>query len=588
MASNNKNCPKNLLRKAGKMGIAIFAGIGLLLLVRLMLPSPPETRAVGFIGAPSADHLAVKTIKPACATDATVLAEYQAWHGLPSHLQPPPYTSTDPGVIRGHIRAAQEQCIDGFVVDWYGPSDGMPNDEDRAFIDQAFDELLKQAKTYDFKVAIMYDEGTLAGAAPPTTTRVISDLLYASKYFTSPAYLMMNGHPALFIFPYDLYDSYINWQSIREQLPVTVTLLDKDPDPANPAHDDLFDGFYAWVQPTAGQWEADGEEWGEGYLGWFYATMANPPYTDKITVGGVWPGFDDTLASWGSGRYMWRRCGQTWYDTWRLFKESGPPYVMIDTWNDFEEGSDIENGIGECLASPGRGCVPPGEQVVYNHTLTNSGKFTDTFDMKTTSLSGWPTVSNLSGVMLPAHSSAPLAITLTVPQTASLGTQDMLAVTATSRLSTAVQSSLVDTTTIAHCIYLPIIFKPAWLEDFDPIRDTWMQVSARWEDIPGPMAVLWEDNPGTYFGKVESEVITVDLDTYPILRVKVTAVDPHSSYTIQIGNVDVLKGISYPGEHSINIADKMGWQGVHSFTINIWISGEGKSATFDFLGFEAD
>jgi hypothetical protein len=552
----------------------------------LVLPSHAETRAGEFTIAPSVDRPVAKSISAACDAEATVLAAYQAWFGLLSHLQPPPYISTDPDVIRRHIRAAQEQCIDGFVVDWYGPPDGMPNDPDRAFIDAAFAELLKQAEAYEFKVAIMYDEGTLTGAASPITTRVISDLLYATQYFTSPAYLIMNDHPALFIFPYAA-DADINWQSVREQLPVTVTLGDKDPDPENPAHDALFDGFYAWVQPTAGQWEEGGEEWGEEYLRWFYNTMANAPYTDKITIGGVWPGFDDSPAPWGSGRYMWRRCGQTWYDTWRLFKDSGSAYVMIDTWNDIEEGTDIENGIGECLASPGRGCALPGEEVVFKHTLTNSGKFTDTFAVKTTSSNGWPAVSNLSSVELPAHSSSSLVITLTVPDTASFLTQDMLVVTATSGLDTAVQNSLTDTTTVAHCIYFPSIFKRPWYEDFNPVRDTWMQISARWQDIPGPTAVLREDNPGTYFGKVESEIITVDMDTYPILRVKVTAVDPHSSYTIQIGDIDVLKGMSYPGEHSINIADKMGWRGVHSFTINIWISGEGKSATFDFLGFEA-
>jgi hypothetical protein len=534
-------------------------------------------RATESTSSASVGHLAISTKNPACGTSAL-------------HLQPPPYSSTDPAVITGHILAAQAQCIDGFVVDWYGPPDGMPNDEDREFIDRAFDELLRQAEVYGFKVAIMYDEGTLKGAAPLTTTHVISDLLYATKYFTSSSYLEINDQPALFVFPYPDVDDDIDWQTVRQQLTVPVTLLDKDPDPDDLDHDDLFDGFYAWVQPT----KPDGTEWGEEYLHWFYDTMADPRYSNKVAIGGVWPGFDDTLASWGSGRYIWRRCGQTWFDTWRLAEENNPLYMMIDTWNDFEEGTDIEHGIGECLAPPQSKSARPGTEVAYTHTLTNSGRFTDTFNLTAVSSRGWPVATSLSSVLLPGHISAPLTVTLTVPQGTSGCGQDMLVVTATSTLSSAIESSLTDTTTVQCTIYLPILVKPPWQEDFNPIQNTWMQISAIWDDVPGRTAILRENNPDTYFGKVESGIITMNVDACPILRVRTTAVDQSSSYTIQILDKqtdvpkDLLKDVTHPGEHAINIAQEMGWQGVRSFTINIWMSGEGKSATFDFLGFEAD
>jgi len=284
----------------------------------------------------------------------TVLAAYQAWHGLPWHA-PAPYTSTDPIVISNHITAAQAQGIDGFVVDWYGPPDGLANDQDREFINRATAELLQESEGRGFYVSLMYDEGTISASGVPTTeyqTRVISDLLYARRYFTMPAYMLINGHPALFIFPYDDVDPYIDWTEVRNQLGITVTLFDKDPDPDDPGHDAQFDGFYAWVQPTGGEWSPDCTEWGEGYLTWFYNTMAGPPYAEKGIVGGVWPGFDDSLASWGSGRCMSRRCGQTWRDTWRLAEQHNPPLVMIDTWNDFEEGTDIEFGIEHCVYLP--------------------------------------------------------------------------------------------------------------------------------------------------------------------------------------------------------------------------------------------
>ncbi len=458
MINKSKQITKKLWFKTKQVGNAVLGRVSILLLSILMLSPTSILHTTNLLSTWSVDSLVVNTINPACEMTSTILVEYQAWHGLPSHHQPPPYISTDATVIRGHIQEAMKRCIDGFVVDWYGPPAGLPNDTDRAFIDQALAELLRQAETYGFKVAIMYDEGTLTGVTPPYTTRVISDFLYAKKYFTSSSYLNINGQPALFIFPYDTIDSGIDWAEVRQQLGITVTLLDKDPNPSTPTHDALFDGFYAWVQPT-NAWKPDGTEWGEGYLSWFYNTMANPPYNNKIAIGGVWPGFDDTLASWGSGRYMWRRCGQTWYDTWGIAKEYNPPFVMIETWNDFEEGTDTEYGIGECLAPSQNKCPSPGEQVVYTHTLTNTGKFTDTFNVKASSLSKWPTATGLSSIMLPGHASTPLAITLTVPQTASMGMKDTLSVTATSQLSVAVQSNLVNTAIVSCPVYLPIIEK---------------------------------------------------------------------------------------------------------------------------------
>jgi hypothetical protein len=394
------------------------------------------------------------------------LAAYQAWFGLDSHIKPPPYVSTDTAVISGHIAAALARGIDGFVVDWYGPEASVLNGQDRKFIDEATAKLLQQAEGQGFYVALKYDEGTVLAAETLTTaytTRVISDLLYAKRYFTMPAYLKAFDHPtfsfehpALFVFPYPTVDPYIDWAQVRNQLGITVTLFDKDPDPTDPAHDALFDGFYAWVNPTTG----DGTEWGEGYLTWFYNTMATPTYSHKVTIGGVWPGFDDSLASWGTGRYIWRRCGQTWCDTWDIAGQYNPPIVMIETWNDFEEGTDVEYGTGECLAPSQEKCALAGENIVYTHALTNTGKFTDTFSVRARSSNAWPAAVSPVSITLGCHAWTTLAITLTVPETAGVGTQDMLVITATSTLSTAVQSSVVNTTTVRDfCDYcfLPIV-----------------------------------------------------------------------------------------------------------------------------------
>jgi hypothetical protein len=292
-------------------------------------------------------------------TNAMVLAEYQVWYGLPSHrcafsgepLLPNerPYDSRDHDVISRHIQEAKERGISGFVVDWYGQEDDVANEVERGFMDQATERLFEEAEEQGFLIALLYDEGTVTSAESDPAmyaSRVISDLQYAEQqYFASSAYLKINGRPALFIFPYDNVDPFLDWMDIRAHLSAPVTLIDKDPNPLEPEHDANFDGFYAWVTATNGQWHPEGLEWGQEYLEWFYPTMQFGPYADKVAVGGVWPGFDDSLAPWGQDRFM-AHFGTTIHDqTLALAEANNVEYIMVGTWNDFEEGTDIEYGV---------------------------------------------------------------------------------------------------------------------------------------------------------------------------------------------------------------------------------------------------
>jgi hypothetical protein len=86
-------------------------------------------------------------------------------------------------------------------------------------------------------------------------------------------------------------------------------------------------------------------------------------YPDKLAVGAIWAGFDDSKASWGQGRYMSQRCGDTLVDTMALSKEYYPPdhplpFILVATWNDYEEGSAIEPGLKKCGDSQNRKATP--------------------------------------------------------------------------------------------------------------------------------------------------------------------------------------------------------------------------------------
>jgi len=125
-------------------------------------------------------------------------------------------------------------------------------------------------------------------------------------------------------------------------------LIYKDEPPQQYAKD--FDGYYAWVHPSHG-WKPDGSDWGKDYLDAFYKKMASRP--GKIVVGTIWPGFNDTKASWSLNRHMDRRCGETFENTLKVFHhyydpEHPMPFLLIATWNDYEEGTQIETGVSDC------------------------------------------------------------------------------------------------------------------------------------------------------------------------------------------------------------------------------------------------
>lgn len=279
-----------------------------------------------------------------------LLAIYMPWFGQKDHIDVG-YSSRDPNVLRQQINRARELNIGGFVVNWYGPR--------KEFEDRSYGLLQQLASEGNFKVAVQYDEAVdHPGYA---TDAVIVDLQYLYDKYISPsagpsrtAYLRYNGKPVIFIFPKDASTDWNRVREVTQGWPDPPVLIYKD---INDKYANAFDGFYAWVQPGKGGWAGDGSNWGEDYLEYFYSAMVRR-HPDKIAVGAVWPGFDDSKAAWSRNRRIANRCGKTFEDGLRLFRryygtQNAPPYLLIETWNDYEEGTAIERGTNRC--NPGAG-----------------------------------------------------------------------------------------------------------------------------------------------------------------------------------------------------------------------------------------
>ena len=277
-----------------------------------------------------------------------VVAAFQPWFGDPDHIRID-YTSNDPAVIRRQIRQAKNLGIYAFAVDWYGSR--------HPFLDRSYALVQKIASENHFHVALMYDETEEDDGHATEDALEAMDLAY--RQYIGPgsagrdAYLLYEGRPVIFVFPKL---GGTDWSQVRQQLSRWDTppiLLYKDDPP--PQYAPAFDGQYAWVHPGTKGWASDGSEWGGDYLQDFYRKMQSR-HADQIAVGAIWPGFNDSRASWGLNRHIDRRCGKTLEDTLRIFAEHDDPahpmpFLLIATWNDYEEGTAIESGLARCSES---------------------------------------------------------------------------------------------------------------------------------------------------------------------------------------------------------------------------------------------
>jgi hypothetical protein len=262
------------------------------------------------------------------------------WFG-DEHHRDVGYRSDDRQQVSRQVADMISRGIQGAIADWYGPEANLKN--------QSVILLMKEAEVQgNFEFAVSEDAGSIRdcekrGCNP--TEKLISDLNYAAQHFEeSPAYLHFDGRPAVFFFGLEKFS--IDWRRVRHALPLNPLFFFRNSGTfANPD----ADGAYAWIAPeTAGS----GDPMALQYLDRFYSKAQN---AGKIVMGSAYKGFNDADASWGKGRTIDQQCGQTWLTT---FAEAGRfysdrhqlPALIIPTWNDYEEGTEIETGIDNCVS----------------------------------------------------------------------------------------------------------------------------------------------------------------------------------------------------------------------------------------------
>lgn len=271
-------------------------------------------------------------------SNTLVLAAWQPWFGGSNHMNVG-YRSDDPAQVHRQVVDMISRGINGAVIDWFGPN--VP------ILSNASLLMMKEAEAHPgFTFAIMEDSGALFNAAMANgcdvTTQLISDLHFINSTFaSSPAYLKLGGKPVIFTF--GITQFFIDFQRVLASMPANELLLFRGQEGLTQS---FANGAFQWVDINT----TDAFNQELAALAAFY-TAAKA--SGRTTVGAAYKGFDDPLASFGTNRQIHQQCGTTWVNTFHVignFYSAGNqlPAMQIATWNDYEEGTEIETGIDNC------------------------------------------------------------------------------------------------------------------------------------------------------------------------------------------------------------------------------------------------
>ena len=302
------------------------------------------------------------------AQSVPVFVETQNWWGGGSGHIDNGEVSSDATQIANQITDQISRGFAGQIIDWYGQG---------TTADKAMPAIQKNAEASGgkYQFAVMIDKGLFNHCGETVTCLNDSIAYLVSTYTSSPAYLKDgSGHPLVFYFINSYYPTEYAILNDPGVDPKGTKFVMYEPNGFPPNEPPNTIGEYGWVNPSGATTSSSGAEgsfswktdFGFGNIKSFFDNAsANPT---SYAVSDVHKGFDDNLANWSLNRVIDQRCGQTWLQTFHhtgtfggsasfegsldyLTSGGKLDFVMVDTWDDYEEGTEIETGIDNCLTS---------------------------------------------------------------------------------------------------------------------------------------------------------------------------------------------------------------------------------------------
>ncbi|HEU6447184.1 MAG TPA: glycoside hydrolase family 99-like domain-containing protein [Verrucomicrobiae bacterium] len=253
-----------------------------------------------------------------------------------------PYSSHDPAIVDWQIDQAKSHGITGFVVSWWGTG------PEASWHEESMQLLLDRAEKKNFKLSIYWEQAPDIGQGQ--IDRAIGEIAYVLKrYGQSSAFLKVDNKPVIFAYNrVNLFQVPVSsWPSIIEGIRQRAGdfVLIGDGQQSSSAY--LFDGIHSYgltgLPDTFGQKLTTEKldafrSWVASYYG---DGVKIARQRNKISCLMVKPG-DDARKAYKWNTQMDRLDGQTYRTLWEEAIKANPDWVIITSWNEWLEGTEIE------------------------------------------------------------------------------------------------------------------------------------------------------------------------------------------------------------------------------------------------------
>lgn len=280
-----------------------------------------------------------------------IFCHMMGWWGKSGHITTVGYDSRNAATVQAILEDMDSRGFDGMTLAWYGQGEHS---------DQAFAMWKTKVEAYatnpDFTFCLRPNKDLMAKGTGTAEANLQSHLVYAAaQYCGSSRYYKVAGRPVMFFFftksEYDQIGT-AGWERIRDAVEAVgngIPLF-------------YFKDKRGYGEPATDLTAANGGfSWGVANTEAYYDDFDSKSKTTAMQTNGrqLWldanKGFNDQLASWGSGRIVSQRAGHRWLGLWdkaNTYFADGVRTVDglgVITWDDFEEGTGIAVGIANAI-----------------------------------------------------------------------------------------------------------------------------------------------------------------------------------------------------------------------------------------------
>ena len=293
---------------------------------------------------PSALLASYGRLKVSPITPHLVLAQYYPWYELDTWRDPQMidrpvevYSNDDPAVVARQARQAHSAGIDAFVVSWQGKTVDWNNRRLQMVLDAARAANMRACVFIESADVNPTNDSSLPTDAD-TMVKWVDDAV--DLYGSHPSYLRVDGRPVIFVY----------WASRLGETQWKTVLATVRASGRNPIvigdfyHSRLInalDGEYQYINVSLSAADLFVQDTVETLRVRTF-NLLSPNDRRRIWVASVCPGYDRRIRGRDAPVFVDRVQGGVYDDQWRAAVTTAADWVIITTWNEFWENTEIE------------------------------------------------------------------------------------------------------------------------------------------------------------------------------------------------------------------------------------------------------